>query len=367
MYNGNKMTEIPSLLWKAHGINDKYGYLHDGELALVEGGLAHAQGNYRGSIDIYDRYLNEADTENMPLMLRARMLTYKAWSLISDSKYTEAIETAREALDLIRRCGYESLSLPLISGISYCYEHLGRYKEAYNYLKNYQQRVDSMWISEQFNNLAQLRIESLVRLNESKITRQQEELKARRRHIIILMCIGIVLLSVIILLWRLYRQKEGLIKSIVAREKESLVREKLLRQAVEQAKAEAAVANDKASASIDEEKAENLMVRFNELMSEKRLYTDSSLSIKSVAELMETNRTYLSQAINRTFGKSFPQVLAEYRVRAAIEMMSSPDCNLPLKAIASEVGFSSASAFFTTFRNVVGMTPSAYRAQQGTT
>ena len=106
------------------------------------------------------------------------------------------------------------------------------------------------------------------------------------------------------------------------------------------------------------------VVRFNELMSERKAYTDPGISIRSIAEELHTNRTYLSQAINRTFGKSFPQVLAEYRVRAAIEMISDPECDMPLKAIAADVGFSSSSVFFTTFRNIVGMTPAVYRKGQ---
>ncbi|MDE6074101.1 MAG: AraC family transcriptional regulator, partial [Muribaculaceae bacterium] len=89
--------------------------------------------------------------------------------------------------------------------------------------------------------------------------------------------------------------------------------------------------------------------------------TDTNISIKSVAEALGTNRTYLSNAINHVFNKSFPQVLAEYRVRAAIDILNDRDCDLPLKAIAAEVGFSSASVFFTTFRNIMGMTPTAYR------
>ncbi|MEZ3559831.1 MAG: helix-turn-helix transcriptional regulator, partial [Duncaniella sp.] len=175
----------------------------------------------------------------------------------------------------------------------------------------------------------------------------------------ILVAIGVVMFAVICLLWHLYRRKESLIRKIVAREKEAMVRERLLRQALEQSRAE------KSSATvIAEDKIEDLMVRFNELMSERKAYTDPGISIRSVAEELHTNRTYLSQAINRTFGKSFSRVLAEYRVRAAIEMISNPESNLPLKAIAADVGFSSSSVFFTTFRNIVGMTPAAYRKEQ---
>lgn len=362
-FSMDNVESIPSLLWTARSLHDQYGYVQDGEISLVDGRYAQSQGENEKALEIYNKVLSDHGDHLMPF-LYARLLMYKGWTLISLERYAEAVDVCAEALAFARRNGFESLSMPLLSGISYCYEHLGRYREAYDYLKSYQNRVDSMWITEQGNDLAKMRVESLVRLNEAKLTRQQDELTSGRRHITVLMCIGCVLLVIILLLWHLYRRKEALIRSIVAREKESLVREKLLRQAVEQARSETTVADKGPSGTIGEDKTEDLMVRFNELMSEKRLYTDSSLTISSVTEMLHTNRTYLSQAINRTFGKSFPLVVAEYRVRAAIELMSDPACNLPFKAIAADVGFSSASAFFTTFRNVVGMTPSAYRSSQ---
>lgn len=233
------------------------------------------------------------------------------------------------------------------------------------YLRQYQTRMDSLWITEQYTMLNRYRVENEALLNETKIERQKSELNTRQKYIIVLSAVGAMLLAVVCLMWYFYRRKERLIRSIVARERESMVRERMLRQALEQARAESEASEKTSPTVIAEEKIEDIMMQFNELMSERKAYTDSNISIKSVAEQLHTNRTYLSQAINRTFGKSFPQVLAEYRVRAAIEMMSDPKCDLPLKAIAVEVGFSSPSVFFTTFRNVMGMTPAAYRSSQG--
>lgn len=362
-YYQGLMDDVPDLLLKARNIQAEYGYLPDGEIELVQGRYYMSQGDYDKAVQLFNKVLEESSSQLTDL-LRIKLNLYSGWACTMVDRHTDAIAAYDRALTLIKASGYDSFLLKALSGTSYCYDKLGDAVNAFDYLSRYQRRLDSLYITEQFVTLNRCRLENEALLNETKIERQTIELDARQKYIIVLSAVGALLLAVVCLMWYFYRRKERLIRSIVARERESMVRERLLRQALEQARAESESSEKTPSTAIAEEKIEDLMMQFNELMSERKAYTDSNISIKSVAEQLHTNRTYLSQAINRTFGKSFPQVLAEYRVRAAIEMISDPNCDLPLKAIASEVGFSSPSVFFTTFRNIMGMTPAAYRNGQ---
>lgn len=354
--------EVPSLVKNAREINGKYGYVDNEEFALIEGTYARVTGDYAKSEQILSKALAESSAD-IPKLLRTRLLMAYGVTMIQSRKYRVAIDSFDEALEISREMHYNSLLLKIYSAIAYCYEHMSDYPEAYRYLKAYQQRLDSLWVTEQLSSLNQKRVDSEISLNETLISRQDAELHMRQKLVVILISIGCMLLAVIALMWYFYRRKEHLVRSIVARENEAMAREKLLRHALEQARSQAQILSEKAAPKpLTEEKIEDLMVRFNELMTEKKAYTDSGISIKSVAEALDTNRTYLSNAINRTFNKSFPQILAEYRIRAAIEMMSDRENDVPLKAIAMDVGFSSPSIFYTTFRNIVGMTPAAYRA-----
>ena len=85
--------------------------------------------------------------------------------------------------------------------------------------------------------LNRYRVENEALLNETKIERQKSELNTRQKYIIVLSAVGAMLLAVVCLMWYFYRRKERLIRSIVARERESMVRERMLRQALEQARA----------------------------------------------------------------------------------------------------------------------------------
>ena len=111
------------------------------------------------------------------------------------------------------------------------------------------------------------------------------------------------------------------------------------------------------------DKLQDLMTRFTTLMMEEKAFTDSTLTVSSMAERLDTNRTYLSKAINENTGKTFTQLVNEYRIRQAISEISDLSADKPLKQIAAEVGFSSLSTFYATFQSITGMTPARYRSQ----
>ncbi len=358
--------ECSKMIDEIVSLQNKYGYVPHGEIEFLNGHMALTEGNNQLAASIFGDAL-ENSAPVMPTFLRLKILMYYSWALMRMNDYEKANEVSKEALDISIASGFNLFVPSLKSSIAYCNEHLGNFKEAYHYMKSYQWQMDSLWILKQQEAFNRVRVENLVQLNESKISRQQSQINTRGNYIIVLAIIGGILISLLGLLFYFYRRKGQLVRAVVEREKESAVREKLLKQSLEQVKAELIETNiasdspSQAYSQLTEERMSELMVRFNNLMSEKKIYTDANISIKSMAEALGTNRTYLSQAINHVFNKSFPQVLSEYRVRAAIEMMNDPSCSLPLKAIAAEVGFSSPSVFFTTFRNIMGMTPTAYR------
>lgn len=362
-YCVSKFDEVLSLVEEARQYNRRCGVPDDGEIALVEGEYYNSTENPHKAEKIFEEALNGS---NLSPLTRVKLLIYLGESQLKLGHYARALETLTETHELTKNRHLNNFTPFLLSGIAYCHENLGNYKQALKYFKDYNHHNDSIWLSEQMRSLTTSRINNEIFLNESKLQRQKAELAAKRLHIILLAVIGVLLAIVATLLGFFYVRNKRLYNSIVTREQESIAREKLLRHALEQARSQAAETStvaDKAPSSkpLADEKVDDLMVRFNELMTTHRAYADPSTSIKGMAEALDTNRTYLSQAVNRTFGKSFPQVLAEYRIRAAIELISDTERNLPMKAVAAEVGFTSTSTFYSSFREIMGITPSKYR------
>lgn len=96
-------------------------------------------------------------------------------------------------------------------------------------------------------------------------------------------------------------------------------------------------------------------------MQEEEVYKENLLTKERVADLLGTNRTYLSQIINEQTQQNFTQYVNNYRINEAIRLLSDPETDIPLKAVASEVGFNSMSTFYKIFQNAVGIPPKQYR------
>lgn len=106
---------------------------------------------------------------------------------------------------------------------------------------------------------------------------------------------------------------------------------------------------------------DRLVAAFERLMSDPAVYTDNLISKDKIAQMLDTNRTYVSRIVNEVYHKTFPQFINGLRIKEAVRRISDPECDIPLKALASELGYNSMTTFYTKFSEVTGMTPAAFR------
>ncbi|MDE5678138.1 AraC family transcriptional regulator [Phocaeicola sp.] len=98
------------------------------------------------------------------------------------------------------------------------------------------------------------------------------------------------------------------------------------------------------------------------LLEVRRVFLDSSVSLKTLSAMLQTNQTYLSNAVNRCFGCNLKELLNRYRVEYAKELLRSRCC--PVGEIPRRSGFGSKSPFYVAFGRVTGMTPGQYLARE---
>ena len=103
-----------------------------------------------------------------------------------------------------------------------------------------------------------------------------------------------------------------------------------------------------------------LAKRFHELVTGEKLYLQGDLDLWKVSKLLETNRNYLSRAINRCFGKTFSTIINEWRVDESLRVMRD-EIRLTVDEIARRSGFNDRRSFFRIFKRAKGMVPSEYR------
>jgi YesN/AraC family two-component response regulator len=108
-------------------------------------------------------------------------------------------------------------------------------------------------------------------------------------------------------------------------------------------------------------KQQQLVTEFARLVETEKLFLQNGLSLQKVAELLGTNRTYLSKAINLELNHSFTTYINRLRIQEAINIISQHNSPKPhINTLAADVGFSSRTSFISSFWKHTGMLPSTF-------
>lgn len=115
---------------------------------------------------------------------------------------------------------------------------------------------------------------------------------------------------------------------------------------------------------IDKNDAVKHIARLEKIMAEEKIYLDSQLNEKMLAEKLDLQSYYLSKLMNDHMKCSFNEYINKARIEETKRLLESEKTNdLTLYAIAVDSGFSSESVFYSNFKKYVGMTPNQYKKQ----
>ena len=116
---------------------------------------------------------------------------------------------------------------------------------------------------------------------------------------------------------------------------------------------------------LNEEKIEYLWHQLNTVMSEKKPYLDSTLSLPQLAEMLGIKPHDLSCVLNASSESNFYKLINSYRIDEAKQLLDDPaNDRRKMLDIAMEVGYSSQSTFYNHFKKHVGVTPRKYKLQR---
>lgn len=114
------------------------------------------------------------------------------------------------------------------------------------------------------------------------------------------------------------------------------------------------------------EETDELMYKIGTTLREQQLFANPHLTIQDLAAAVGSNRTYVSNCINRCTGYSFSQYVARYRVEHAQTILCSNEYSSDHDAVANAIalsGFASDQTFYRIFKEVTGLTPLQFRQQ----
>ncbi|MBT1698326.1 AraC family transcriptional regulator [Fulvivirgaceae bacterium PWU4] len=112
----------------------------------------------------------------------------------------------------------------------------------------------------------------------------------------------------------------------------------------------------------DTEAYEALGKQIRQMLEAEQIFTDPNLTVTSLAARLKVQPYLLSRAINYFFKKSFSELLIQYRIKKAEQLLLSPQHkNYTVEAIAFESGFNTPSAFYAAFKKIHKTTPARFK------
>lgn len=228
---------------------------------------------------------------------------------------------------------------------------------AQQYERQYLNLMDSIYNSQRFNVVKNQQFMYEVDKTDKEITRlhQEEEIhrqNARLYQLLFLVSIlAIVLVSM--LLFYVVRQKRDL---------EASYRKlyDINRSHVETGEKKA----PRATNLLKEDQKQLLLDGIRRVMEETDEYCQPEFTVATLAKLIDSNERYVSIVVNDHFGKSFTEVLNDYRIKKACERLTTNNAKyaqLTIAAIGQSVGYKSQTTFVKQFRKCTGLTPSVYQ------
>jgi len=217
------------------------------------------------------------------------------------------------------------------------------------------------YISENNNDkLAQLRVESDYHIHRAKIAELvlNNKIEKEKSRKLIRVVLGVILTLFLTALFIL------LIRRKLKQLKESyrnLVKKNIELDEVNKKLHDCEI-RPKKKIKLENIKQEDAIIKkLNELFRKDEVFTNPNLSLKSLADKLQTNTSYLSAAVNSRFNCNLPTLINQYRVDKARKMLVAEEYkHYCVEGIATEVGFKSRTVFYHSFKSITGLSPSLY-------
>ncbi|MGI6222690.1 MAG: helix-turn-helix domain-containing protein [Prevotella sp.] len=117
------------------------------------------------------------------------------------------------------------------------------------------------------------------------------------------------------------------------------------------------------SSSLNEQQSRSLADQITKVMDSSDAFCSADFSLDTLAEMVNSNSKYVSQAIHVVFGSNFTAYVNGFRVDKARERLADTQHfgQYTIKAIGESVGFKSQTSFTNIFKKATGITPAMYQ------
>ena len=285
--------------------------------------------------------------------------------LLKSGKRAEALNLLLQQEQSFREQGLTFEQLEALQLIWQHYEADGNKAMADKYALQYYMTKDEFINKSKVGKMDQAKLN--LELEQTRERISEMSYRQRMQGIVLWSAIIIALLALALLgvLWVNYRKTRRTNRLLYEKNVALLAANQELRPVAavtpvpdEQEESEEKPANDEPTQS-----DRDLMERITEVMESSQEIFSEDFSRQRLAELVDSHVKYVSRAINSCKCSTFYMLLNEYRIKEACRRLMDREHygSYSIEGIAHSVGFKSRSNFTTTFKDIVGLTPSAFQ------
>lgn len=276
--------------------------------------------------------------------------------LICNGDYEEAIRLCKESYAYSENWDKKGDMANAAEALHYIYKQQHRYKEALEAYETLFRLNTATRDEEKKIAMAAMQVQFELKLKEEHL--QYEKKRYRQTLLFVSSALTASVLLLIVFIY-MYRKKREAFRELVRKSQEWAHGDEPKKEKSQEPVRET------------QEVSQNhhtLMRELYRLLDIEKIFTDSELTLTSLAEKLGTNRSYLSEAVNRTTGKRFSMLINEYRVKEAVKILSQPkNDKYSLDMVAGRAGFANRQTFYETFKKMTGLSPSDFKKNRDAT
>lgn len=261
-------------------------------------------------------------------------------------------------LDAMEKLGLESsMSLLALNAFKYKYEYykttVPQKDSCAKYHLLFLESKDSMMNHRRLNSLRETELMFQLNVANEQMRTQTYEQRLQRHITVGTGIITLLLTVLLVILYRNYRNVSLKNRLLYQRNIELLQANNEKNNLQQKYKSSSLTNTDKESMQQD---IISVMENSDEIFQQ-------DFSLTRLATILEADHHHVSQVINEQLNQNFASLLNHYRIIEACRRMNTPEIygNLTIEGIANGVGFKSRPYFVKVFKEITGLTPSAYQ------
>ena len=266
--------------------------------------------------------------------------------------YSQALEYMRKSEKILLEVNDKNSLVNLSQNFIEIFSQLNKPDSILKYFHRYQQLTDSLFSEQNSNSIAEMQTKYETEKKENELEISVVKINEQKTRLDLMTILVFVLMVNSGAMYYVHRRK--LQKNlIIAKSQLQLIQ-------LQDAETKIRVRN-----TVSDSSTKQILERLIHEIEIAKCYLDPDLNLKTLAQMIGTNREYLSQIIHNTFDKNFNEFINQYRVKEAIRILEKiakgEHENWTMQRVAENSGFKYTSTFNPAFKAVVKMSPAEFK------